>query len=460
MEKEIDLTKIKYYPDRFYICLDGFDTENLTTFITDLNIGQQQAIFIHEYYHYLTNITTFPGIRQFHLNFCDRFRTLTILTHKEKLHAYPINTNKLPNLKDDIEYWNSVTEMINEDDIDYKLVEETVNSQNRSFEILDINEVIKPMSVPGSPVKGDRKLIEIEIGGLISIHKFYLTYGAIDEFLSSAIDEYLFENDLSDIDPRKLSQRPFYPYRFFDALLLHYGIQRPTAFEKILIAYFALNSFNPAVKMIEILQKLKVEADYALFQENPENYLLSHFKDTPQYNEVLNATDSFANELFGQNRIHISQAIKYYYDKFYAAQKFKEKDFFYFIRPFFIPETNTVGGKQRFLLAFARILNQFSPPVILKDKVFRYVDKLTTFGESTMLIIAIYEVFESLKTEKIAKRPAYYKGKYNFPDNDLESDNFEKFKDPPLTNVFQLALNELSLYVVYLEELKRQKGNL
>lgn len=71
---EIDLTKIKYYPDRFYICLDGFDIDNLTTFITDLQIGQEQSIFIHEYYHYLTNIATFSGIRQFNLNFCDRFR--------------------------------------------------------------------------------------------------------------------------------------------------------------------------------------------------------------------------------------------------------------------------------------------------------------------------------------------------------------------------------------------------
>ena len=115
---EIDLTKIKYYPDRFYICLDGFDTDNLTTFITDLNIGQQQAIFIHEYYHYLTNIATFPGIRQFHLNFCDRFRIITILNVKAGIKAYPIRDNSIPNCQDDVEYWNSVSEIINEDDIE------------------------------------------------------------------------------------------------------------------------------------------------------------------------------------------------------------------------------------------------------------------------------------------------------------------------------------------------------
>ncbi|WP_395626950.1 hypothetical protein [Daejeonella sp.] len=68
---DIDLTKIKYYPDRFYICLDGFDTDNLTTFITDLDIGQHQAVFIHEYYHFLTNMITFPDLDPN----CDNFET-------------------------------------------------------------------------------------------------------------------------------------------------------------------------------------------------------------------------------------------------------------------------------------------------------------------------------------------------------------------------------------------------
>lgn len=458
----IDLTKINYYPDRFYICLDGFDTDNLTTFITDLNIGQHQAIFIHEYYHYLTNITTFPGIRQFNLNFCDRFRLSTILTSKEGINAYPINSNKFPNCKEDVAYWKSVSEIIDEDDIDLKLVEETENSPNKKFEIVSIQTVNKPMSVVvnGIQYNGARILIEIETAGLINIQSFNLTFGAIDEFLSSAIDEYLFENDLSDVDPSFLSQRPFYPYCFFDKLLAFFEIQRPSAFEKILIAYFSLNSFNPPVKMIEILTKLK-EGGYEEFQNNPEKYLLINFLETPQYEQTLNQINDFANETFNQGRVHISQALKYYYDKFYIAQKLKEKDFFYFIRPFFVTETDTLKRKQQYLLALSRIINLFSPPVILKDKVFKYVDKLTTFGEATMLILATYEIFESLKTEQIAKRPPKLKAKYIFPDLDPNCDNFETFLPPPIKGiVFQLALNELNLFGPYLRELELRKQNL
>ena len=456
---ENNLDKIKYYPDRFYICLDGFDTDNLTTFITDLNIGQQQAIFIHEYYHYLTNITTFPGIRQFHLNFCDRFRIITILTSKEGIGAYPINSNSYSSCQDDIKYWNEVSDIINEDDIDYNLVEETEQSQNKKFEIISVQQVNKPMEVivNGEKINGARILIEIGIDGLVNVQSFNLTFGAIDEFLSSAIDEYLFENDLSDIDPSVLSQRPFYPYGVFDELLKHYEIHRPSAFEKITLAYFALNSFNPPIKLIEILEKLK-DGGYEKFQENPEDYLLSHFSETPQYDNILKGINDFAIETSNQGRIHISQALKYYYDKFYTAQKLKEKDFFYFIRPFFQQDTNTLKGKQKFLLALSRILNQFTPPVILKDGAFKYVDKLTTFGESTMLILATYEIFESLKTEKIATRPQYLKSKYTFPDRNPDCDNIDTFTPPPIKGiVFQLALNELNLFGVYLEELENRK---
>ncbi len=456
---DIDLTKIKYYPDRFYICLDGFDIDNLITFITDTEIGQQQAIFIHEYYHYLTNIATFPGIRQFTLNFCDRYRILINLGVAAGIDAFPINSNNLANCQPLIEYWKKVTQTINEDDIDYNLVTETANSATGKFEIVSIQEVLKPMDFPlgDERINGGRKLIQINITGILGRDSFILTYGAMDEFLSSAIDEYLYENDLYDIDASFLSQRPFYPYGFFDALLSFYEIRLPSAFEKILIAYFALNTKNPPVKLIGILEKLKA-GGYDDFQSDPEAYLLQNFIETPEYETVLNEVKKFATECEGHGRVHISQALKYYYDKFYTAQKLKEQDFFYFIRPFFITEVNTPQDKQKFLLALSRIINQFTPPVILKDHVFWYVDKLTTFGESTMLILATYEIFESIKKEMFAKRPAYLKGKYIFPDRETECDNPDNFLPPPIRLVFHLALNEVGLYKLYLEELEKRKG--
>jgi len=459
--EEIDLTKIKYYPDRFYICLDGFDIQNLTTFVTDLNIGQQQSIFIHEYYHYLTNIATLPGIRQFALNFCDRFKATTILTVAEGLDAFPINSNTHEKCKELVQYWKGVIDLLEEDDIDYKVVEETQKSANKKFTITSVERAVKPMEVviEGNVTNGGRNSINISITGLIGIQSFNLTFGAIDEFLSSSIDEYLFENDLSDINPSMLSNRPFYPYCFFDELLSFYGIRRPSAFEKIVIAYFSLNSPNPPITLINILEKLQ-DGGYDEFQKNPENFLMTNFLEASQYNEVLDYIKSFANQCSEQGRVHIAQALYYYYDKFYVAQKLKEKDFFFFIRPFFVTAEETLRMKQKFLLALSRIINLFTPPLILKDKQFFYIDKLTSFGESTALILATYEILESVKTNQIAKRPVHLKAKYTFPDRDPECDTFELFTPPPIYGtVFRLALNEIGLYGTYLQELEKRNKN-
>jgi hypothetical protein len=447
----MDLNKIKYYPDRFYICLDGFELHNLTSFITDLNIGQQQSIFIHEYYHYLTNIITYAGVRQFNLNFVDRFKLITIFGAKENIAAFPIG-NDSSKLLDDIDYWKNVSSLLCDDDIDYNLVTETEKSFRHKFDITAIHEIERPMSciVDNKTINGARKVIEIEIDGLTTT-SFFLTYGAIDEFLSSAIDEFLFENELSDITPQSLNNRPYYPYRVFEDILKFYKIERPSAFEKIILAYFALNSINPPVKLIEILEHIR-DGGYDEFQKDPETYLLQHIDSMEAHEKTITYSESFSKQAYEQRRVHVSQALNYYRDKFYASKKLKDHDFFYFIRPFFINEENKESKKQKFLLSFARILNQFSPPVILKDKQFRYVDKLTTFGEATLLMIAVYEIFESLKTEKYAKRPPYLKSKYKFPNETEASEDRSTFKIPIMADIFQLALNELGLLKIYIDD--------
>ena len=45
-----NINKIKYYPDRFYIGLDGFDLTKLFEVSPDYTLSLQQAIFIHEYF--------------------------------------------------------------------------------------------------------------------------------------------------------------------------------------------------------------------------------------------------------------------------------------------------------------------------------------------------------------------------------------------------------------------------
>ena len=67
------------------------------------------------------------------------------------------------------------------------------------------------------------------------------------------------------------------------------------------------------------------------------------------------------------------------------------------------------------------------------------------------MALAIYEILQSVEKNKIAKRSEYYKNKYSFPIGDDNSDKLENMKcEFPIVDTWQLALNELSLFGVYL----------
>jgi len=73
-------------------------------------------------------------------------------------------------------------------------------------------------------------------------------------------------------------------------------------------------------------------------------------------------------------------------------------------------------------------------------------------GEVTTHIIAAFEIFESLKKQRIALRPQYLREKYSFPENDTQCDDITQFTEPPIIGSFRLALNEMGLYELYLQE--------
>lgn len=133
-----NIDKIKYYPDRFYIGLDGFDLTKLFTISQNYILTLQQAVFMHEYFHYLTNISTFQGVRSFHAAFCDLFRLVCRLTHRAGLNAFPVNSNHLQSCAYEVGYWNSLNEIFREDNVNGKLSDEVKHSQNGKFSVNSI----------------------------------------------------------------------------------------------------------------------------------------------------------------------------------------------------------------------------------------------------------------------------------------------------------------------------------
>jgi len=368
---DIDLNDIKYYPDRFYIQVDGFDTEQLRGFLAGSVINAQQAAFVHEYYHYLTNITSFAGIRQFTLNFCDRFRLVTILAHKAGLDAFPIRENTKPDCANEVAYWNTARRLIDEDDLDYSFVMDVARSPAGRFEITAVHKIQQPETfiIENQPRSGRRLRVKIDVAGLVKYQSFELTHGALDEFLNASIDEFIFEHDISSITPSFLGSRPYFPYRFFDDLLRHYGIGYPATTEKILLAYFALNSQNPPLALIEVLESLR-DGGYEAFQQDPLQYLGACYQ-LPDISGLLQYIAAFSDECEVQGRLHMAQALRYYEDRFYIAHQFKQKSLFYFIKPFLVTHRDRGRFNQLFMQALSRVMQVFTPPLILQNAYFK-----------------------------------------------------------------------------------------
>ena len=440
---------IKYYPDRFYIRMNGCDLDTLFVPQDDYTLSLDQAVFIHEYYHYLTNISTFQGVRSFHSAFCDLFRLVTILTYKRGLNAFPINSNDLDECAYEVNYWNDCNFIFREDSISESLVEETRNSPSRSFRILSIEkEKGKVFSVQmnGKVIQGQREHLAVKVEGLTQTNSFHLPIGALDEFLSASIDEYLFEKGLSNYK-EIFNNRPFYPYRLFDEFLRYFKLQLGSR-SKILIAYFAIHSQNPAVRFYDILERISQDG-VTQIENDPCEYLERYFPLYFQYDCLINEINKFIVEARTQNRKRSVSLLMYFQDRFITSITLLKKDPLFFVRPFMIDNLDVIDGRKEFWESFIQIKMCFPEPLFIQEKDFQITRTDKKGAELTILALAIYEIIESLEENKVACRLDHYKNKFNYPHGSDNSDDVTSFIDPPLTDEWHIALNELGLYQFY-----------
>lgn len=451
----MNINKIKYYPDKFYICLDGFDLDNLGTFTSDVTFSQQQAIYIHEYYHYLTNITTFAGLREFNLVFQDKIRIITRLSAQAYLNAYPIKDNDSEDCRNDIEYWKDTVDIVDSEDINYKLAEEVENSIDKKFKIVSLNKVVIPMQcvVRDNLYKGRRIIYEINIDGLLLTNKFKLSIAVLDEFLSSSIDEFMFQHDLAD-NCDVIRNRPFYPYGLFDELLKYYNIGFLDSLHKIMIVYCSLHSSNPTVAFVNILEEISNDSDS--FITNPEQFLLALADQSygNQLFQIIKYEEAFIKECEQQGRYNLRDTVYLLYKKSCIAYNHLKVDSFYFIRPFMVQNIKNGDGRMKLLNLFETIKIEMDEPLILKNKML--IDGNTdTYKNHLAMLIAIYEIMDSLYVNRIARRTVRNKERFSYPVEATDDDLIENIPNTcPLTHTWHVALNELGLYGEYLK-LKR-----
>ena len=458
MEKDC----IKYIADRFYLILDGFHLQNLNSFVDDATFSQQQAIYLHEYYHYLTNLTTFEGLREFNIVFQDKIRIITRISSKRRLGAFPIKNNLYSDCKDDIDYWKEVDKISKSDDLDLNFVEELDKSIEKKFDIVAIHKINESLSCKigtqifsGARVSYKIKTTQITTSKLTD--EFILTIGVIDEFLCAAIDEYMFLNDLAD-NCEVIRNRSFYPYLLFDEFLEYYGLKDNTEpMHKILIAYCALHSVNPVSTFIELLEN--ISNNNQSFYRDPEQFLRDkHINYTKkEYFEklewILHYEFSFIEECQQQGRRNLRDTIVLLFRKSWQAYEHLKNDFFYFVRPFMIGNIKTGNGRKKLLALFKNIRAEMEEPLILQDH--KLLDS-TPYANHLAMLVAIYEIMDSLYSNNLATRTCKRKNKYSFPVEGPEDDKIENMPDyPPLTHTWHVALNELGLYGEYIKLKKK-----
>lgn len=449
-----DLKDIKYYPDRFYIRLNGCDIEHLFEPTDDFTLTLDQSVFIHEYYHYLTNISTFQGVRSFHAAFGDLFRLVTILTHRRGFDAFPVNQNILEDCAYEVGYWNSLNDIFREDNVNQALALETKNSPSGQFRIVNIEKEIGEeffVKKDGKEYKGRREYVRLDIEDLPQTTQFRLPIGAIDEFLSASIDEFLFEKGLSNYT-EIFNDRPFYPYAAYDKIIQYFGLRLGSR-EKIWVAYYALHACNPAVTLYGILQKVVKDGQDQL-ENNPCEYLEKNFPVLSQYDCLINELDHFIEEAKQARRQLTAQLLAYFQDRFITANALIKKDPFYFVRPFLVDNLDDIRGRQEFWIDMMRIKTCFPEPLFITGKEFKTTRPYEYGADLTILALAIYEIIESLENNKVAKRLDHYKNKYDFPDGYDCFEDVSTFSVPPLRAYWHKALNEIGLYKFYLDNLK------
>jgi len=457
----MDLDRIKYFQDKFFIRLDGFDLVNLDTFADDNTFSQQQAIYLHEYYHYLTNLTTFFGARQFNCKFQDKVRLITILLKKKGIDAFPLSENTDFDCKYEVEYWKSLDDLFDLDDVDTSFADKVKNAPMQKFTIVHYTDMRWPLSVQyeGKNVKGYHKYYRIDVSDVPFAQSFHLSDGMIDEFLSSSIDEFMFQNDLAD-NCEVLRAQSFYPYRTLDELLRFFNIEGCDARDKILISYFALHATNPIDALITLLERMRKDKGEA-YMKDKENFLLKNLKgnEIKAFASLIQYEDKYIRECLDHSRKNLADTMALIYRRQYRAIELLENDFFYFVRPFMVANLQTHEGRAKLLSLFKNIKKEMDEPIIVQDGKMIATEE-NSYKNHLAMQIAIYEIIDSLWINRIATRLPSRKKNYEYPVFTEDNDKLENLVDKfPLEQTWHVALNELGLYGEYLRKKKTLQQN-
>jgi hypothetical protein len=438
----MEYTGIKYNTDRFYLRLDGFDLSSFKYFDNDTVFDCRLAAYIHEYYHYLTNVSSFPGMRQFVVSVPDYVRLITRLSWKGGIDAFPVKSNHISNCRVEVEYWEDVKELMEIENYN-KNAHDYLNLRTYRVERPYLKQELMTCEVNGIRIEKPVTRCYVDIDAGMKPYTVYLSLYIIDEFLSSSIDRFFYEKSIVDTSGI-IGKQDFYPYGLFDAICSSYGLYLSNR-DKILIAYCALHSFNPGERLKAILEAISM--DIQSYEAGPESFLSKFIGDYYSIVQgLINYKKSFIDECIDQNRRVLASLSTQLWSLSRKALSLLEGDYFYFVRPFML-DFESDQGKIQMLNLLDRIRKEMKEPLILQNNILLNPTN-DLFKTQLAILMAIYEIIDSLYEHRIAQR--LYRQKYSYPIESPDNDKLINLPtQAPFIETWHVALNELSLIALY-----------
>lgn len=270
-----------YFPNAFHIVMDK-DNPYLEKNDDDIISRNDDNfnIFIHEYWHYLHNMTTFAHLKNFHIF----MKLLTLFSKTMHPHCDGESNGNDSLNKTEIKEVISITEMYNlydGDDLPSNISEDKIIDD---FEIIDvvINNINFKYNNKDVPVSKITLKIEININGKLSTHELDLGIRSIEESIANEIDSFFKSNSNETTYPAS-----YIIYLVLRKLSLYYLKYELTKYELCALGTLSLNTPDPSKYLIDFFIRLKNSLDKSTpFEEAINNFkneiieFLKHAKES------------------------------------------------------------------------------------------------------------------------------------------------------------------------------------
>jgi len=303
------------------------------------------SIFVHEYWHYLVNVSTYARYSDFNITF--NLAAIFSGTLTENANGLSSGNNNLS--KQEIELYKNLIKLLKYQRGDTKIADGKITS----VEILSYIRSKESVTLNDETIHHSFVELELNVTCMsgISKYKYILGTNAIEESLASIVERMVFDND-----------PPVLPYKIVEKLAV-FIIQTKIPQESLLvICTLSLLTVNPSSALIDFLEYYRDKChnedlkDHeiidALITSANQDYLNN-------INSIKKDIQSLVNHTVGRGYLHIAMQVISKIMNGYIERR--NQDFLFECKPF----KEGVMNKSE----FAKLLSSNTPCTVVQENI-------------------------------------------------------------------------------------------